>query len=173
MFFDLDPAPDVACKRVDDAAHSLRLVLSGLGMESFVKTTGGKGIHVVVPLVRRYTWDQVKDFSHAIATQLEQSEPAKYISKATKAARKGRIFVDYLRNSRGATAVAPYSVRARPGASVSTPLTWKELESLARPDVFHMDDVLARAKSKRADPWAKVLKSPQKLPSAVKLASTA
>jgi bifunctional non-homologous end joining protein LigD len=170
MFFDLDPAPDVTWTRVVDAALSLRDVLSHLGMESFVKTTGGKGIHVVVPLVRRYTWDQVKGFSHAIASQLEESEPAKYIAKATKSARKGRIFVDYLRNSRGATAVAPYSVRARSGASVSTPLTWKELESLSRPDAFHMDDVLARAKSKRADPWAKFLKSPQKLPAALKLA---
>ncbi len=168
MFFDLDPAPDVTWKRVVDAALSMREVLWGLGMESFVKTTGSKGIHVVVPLERRYTWDQVKDFSHAMAMQLEQSEPAKYIATASKAARKGRIFVDYLRNSRGATAVAPYSVRARPGASVSTPLTWKELESLSRPDAFHMDDVLARTKSKRADPWAKFLKSPQKLPAASK-----
>jgi bifunctional non-homologous end joining protein LigD len=167
MFFDLDPAPDVAWKTVVDAALRMREVLAGLGMQSFVKTTGGKGLHVVVPLERRYTWDQVKSFSHAVSVQLEESEPDRYISTASKAARKGRIFIDYLRNSRGATAVAPYSVRARPGASVSTPLSWKELESLSRPDVFHMDDVLARAESKRADPWAKFLTSAQKLPSVV------
>jgi bifunctional non-homologous end joining protein LigD len=168
MFFDLDPAPDVPWKRVVGAALSMREILTSLGMQSFVKTTGGKGLHVVVPLERRYTWDQMKSFSHAISVQLEQARPDEYISTASKAARKGRIFVDYLRNSRGATAVAPYSVRARPGASVSTPLSWKELESLPKPDVFHMKDVLARAK--RADPWAKFLKSPQKLPSAVQIA---
>jgi bifunctional non-homologous end joining protein LigD len=162
MFFDLDPAPDVPWKRVVAAALTMRKVLEGLGMESFVKTTGGKGVHVVVPLQRRYTWDQVKDFSHAIADQLAIAHPDEYIATASKAARKGKIFVDYLRNGRGATAVAPYSVRARAGASVSTPITWKELESLAKPDSFRTEDVIARAK--KADPWAKFLSSPQKLP---------
>lgn len=162
MFFDLDPAPDVPWKRVVQAALTMRKVLDGLSMESFVKTTGGKGLHVVVPLQRRYTWDQVKGFSHAIAEQLAIAYPDEYIATASKAARKGRTFVDYLRNGRGATAVAPYSVRARAGASVSTPITWKELESLAKPDSFRMHDVLARAN--KSDPWAKFLSSPQKLP---------
>ena len=164
MFFDLDPAPDVPWKRVVAAAVRMRAILDDLGMLSFVKTTGGKGLHVVVPLARRYEWDEVKAFSHAIAAQLEKDDPDHYIASASKAARRGRIFVDYLRNYRGATAVAPYSVRARPGASVSTPLSWKEVESLARPDVFKMADVLARARSRRADPWAKFLGSPQNLP---------
>jgi bifunctional non-homologous end joining protein LigD len=164
MFFDLDPAPDVTWKRVVGAALRMRTILADLDVQSFVKTTGGKGLHVVVPLARRYDWDQVKSFSHAVAVELERDDPHEYIATASKAARKGRIFVDYLRNSRGATAVAPYSVRARPGASVSTPLSWKELESVSRPDAFTMADVLARTKGKRADPWAKFLSSPQALP---------
>jgi bifunctional non-homologous end joining protein LigD len=168
VIFDLDPGEGVTWPHIQEAALLVRALLAELDLASWLKTSGGKGLHVVVPLERRYTWDQMKSFSHAISVQLEQSHPDEYISTASKAARKGRIFVDYLRNSRGATAVAPYSVRARPGASVSTPLSWKELESLSRPDVFHMDDVLAR--TKRADPWAKFLKSPQKLPSGIQVA---
>jgi bifunctional non-homologous end joining protein LigD len=168
MFFDLDPGPGVAWKRVVAAAQRLNTILEHLDMESFVKTTGGKGLHVVVPLVRRYEWDQVKGFSHAVAVQLAKVDPQEYVATASKAKRKGRIFVDYLRNGRGATAVAPYSVRARPGAAVSTPISWKELEKLASADAFDLNAVISRAQGNRADPWAKFLDSPQKLPRAQK-----
>jgi bifunctional non-homologous end joining protein LigD len=166
MFFDLDPAPGVAWQRVVSAALRLRKVLELLGMRSFVKTTGGKGLHVVIPLLRRYGWDQVKEFSRAIAVSLEQDDPQEFTATASKARRKGRIFVDYLRNGRGATAVAPYSVRAREGAPVSTPISWKELEKLTRPEQFDMKGVLTRATGRRADPWRDFLDSPQKLPRA-------
>jgi bifunctional non-homologous end joining protein LigD len=166
MIFDLDPAPDVPWKRVTQSALLLRELLEHLGLKSFLKTTGGKGLHVVVPLARRDGWEEVKAFSHEIALQMERAAPDLYISTASKQRRKGRIFVDYLRNARGATAVAPYSSRARPGATVATPLAWSEIER--RPVAADAFDVrnLAKRLGRRGfrDPWATFLSVEQSLP---------
>ncbi len=153
MFFDLDPAPEVRWRRVADAALVLRDLLQGLDLTAFVKTTGGKGLHVLLPLTRKHGWDEVKTFAHAIAMRLALAEPKLYVATASKAQRKGRIFIDYLRNSRGATAVAPYSTRARPGAPVSTPIAWTELEGDVRSDTFTVKNLDQRLRILRRDPW--------------------
>ena len=175
MIFDLDPAPDVPWKRVAESALLMRELLEHLGLESFLKTTGGKGLHVVVPLARRQGWDQVKAFSRELAEQMERAAPERYIATASKARRKGRIFVDYLRNARGATAIAPYSSRARPGATVAAPLHWREIErDPLRPDAFDVRN-LAQRLGRRGfhDPWATFLKVKQALPAAARQARKA
>jgi bifunctional non-homologous end joining protein LigD len=156
LTIDLDPAPDVPWARVVEAAFAVRELLDKeYGLASFVKTTGGKGLHVVLPVSpRRYDWDAVKEFCKAVATRLAQSAPSQYTTNMAKAARKGRIFVDYLRNDRGATAVCAYSTRAKPGAPVSTPLAWDELSSAIRSDHFHVANLPARLASLKRDPWA-------------------
>jgi bifunctional non-homologous end joining protein LigD len=129
-----------------------------------VKTTGGKGIHVVVSIARKYTWDQIKAFSRAIAMELARAEPKQYVAVAAKDQRKGRIFVDYLRNSRGATAVAPYPLRARAGATLSMPVTWKQLEKLDGGGHFHLEAGKTWKKPAGPDPWADFFTSAQTLP---------
>src|SRR5439155_15674128 len=125
LTIDLDPDPDLPWKRVVEAAFTTRDVLTDHGLESFVKTTGGKGLHVVVPISpRRAGWDEAKRFCKHVAGQIADAAPKLYTINMAKAARKGKIFVDYLRSGRGATAVAAYSTRAKPGATVSTPLAW-------------------------------------------------
>src|SRR5205085_12231678 len=123
MFFDLDPHPAVPWPRVVESAHQIRAFLEDIRLQSFVKTTGGKGLHIVVPLQRRHDWDEVKSFSKAIAELIERADPKRYTSNMAKAARGGKIFIDYLRNGRTATAIAAYSTRARPGATVSVPIS--------------------------------------------------
>jgi bifunctional non-homologous end joining protein LigD len=118
------------------------------------RSTGGKGLHVVAPLDRRNTWEQLKGFAHALAVDLERRQPKLYVSSASKSRRQGRIFVDYLRNSRGATAVAAYTVRARPGAPVSTPLAWSELDERLRGDTYTVANLRRRLKAQRRDPWS-------------------
>ena len=153
MFFDIDPAPDVPWERVVEASLLLREFLSRLDLTAFVKTTGGKGLHVVVPLARKHGWDEVKTFSRAVAAAIARAEPKRYIATASKEQRKGRIFIDYLRNARGATAVAAYSTRARPGAPVSTPIAWKELDSGVRSSSFDVRNLEQRLRKLRRDPW--------------------
>jgi bifunctional non-homologous end joining protein LigD len=132
---------------------------------SFLKTTGGKGLHLVVPLnPRRHEWDAVKAFTRAVAEHFADQEPHLYTAKMAKAVRKGRIFIDYLRNDRGATAVAPYSTRAKPKAPVSTPLAWDELTSSTRSDHFRLDNVRERLASLKRDPWAGFFEIKQQLP---------
>jgi bifunctional non-homologous end joining protein LigD len=165
MIFDLDPAEGVPWKSVTQSALLLRGLLEHLGLESFLKTTGGKGLHVVVPLARRQGWDEVKAFSRNLAEQMERAAPELYLSTASKAKRKGRIFVDYLRNARGATAVAPYSSRARAGATVAVPLHWSEIErDPVRADAFDVRN-LARRLERRGfrDPWAAFFRVKQAL----------
>jgi bifunctional non-homologous end joining protein LigD len=129
LVFDLDPDPSIGFAELADAARLVRETLAGVGLESWLKTTGGKGLHVVVPIARRSSWDDAKAFARALAEAVARRQPERFLTKASKAARKGRIFLDWLRNARGATAVAPYSTRARPGAPVATPLDWRELEA--------------------------------------------
>lgn len=153
VVFDLDPAEDVEWKRVIAAARFMHKHLAQLGLASFVRTTGGKGLHVVVPLAPACPWPQVKDFAHAFAEAMAQAHPMEFIATASKARRGGRIYVDYLRNSRGATSVASYSLRARVGAPVATPLRWSELGNLKSSRAFDIRSVPARLARLRSDPW--------------------
>ena len=140
--------------RVVEGALAIREVLAGLDLVGFVKTTGGKGLHVVVPLRPEAGWDALHALGEGIGAELVRRAPDRYTINPLKAARRGRVFVDYLRNVRGATAVAAYSPRARPGAPVSTPLGWSELEGPARPADFTVQTVPGRLASRRKDPWA-------------------
>ena len=154
MVIDLDPDESISFSRVVEAAHAVRGLLDELGLESFVKSTGGKGLHVVVPMKRTHGWDDVKAFTRGIATTAATAAPQRFTATITKESRVGKIYIDFLRNARGATAVAPWSTRAKPGAKVAVPLFWEELDDLEAPPVFHVDDALKRAK-KRKDPWAR------------------
>jgi bifunctional non-homologous end joining protein LigD len=156
IVFDLDPGDGVPWSEVKAAAVHLRKRLGEIGLESFLRTSGGKGLHVVVPLHPGGAWPLVKRFAQGFAEALTGSEPHRFVASATKKIRSGRIFVDWLRNSRGATSVASYSLRARPGAPVALPLAWSELGKLARPDAFTLDTVPARLRRQRKDPWAAI-----------------
>jgi bifunctional non-homologous end joining protein LigD len=161
--FDLDPDAEVAWPDVVEAAFEVRDRLKQAGLASLVKTTGGKGLHVYAPLTPHADWAAVKGFAHELAKQMAKDCPQKYLATASKQARRGRIFVDYLRNGRGATAVAAYSTRARAGASVSTPLAWDELGPDMRADRFGMANLLNRL-SHLQDPWADLRKLARRLP---------
>lgn len=153
LIFDLDPAPDVEWKRVVDSARQIKEFLEELGLESFVKTTGGKGLHLVVPIDRRHDWDEAKAFCKQVADTIVAAAPNQYTANMSKAARHGKIFLDYLRNGRGATAVVPYSTRSRPGATVSTPLTWKELSPRIKSEQFTVRNLRQRLARLARDPW--------------------
>ena len=161
--FDLDPAPDVEWPDVVSAAIEVRDRLKRSGLESFVKTTGGKGLHVYAPLKPHADWAAVKEFAHKLARAMAADSPAKYLAMASKEARRGRIFVDYLRNGRGATAIAAYSTRARTEATVSTPLAWDELGPEMRSGRFTVGNLLNRLAHLR-DPWKDVRKKARRLP---------
>jgi bifunctional non-homologous end joining protein LigD len=163
LVFDLDPGPGVGWREVVAAAREVRALLTQLRLKSFVKTTGGKGLHVVLP-IKPTPWDAAKDFAHAVAAGMARDAPERYVATATIAKRKGRIFIDYLRNSREATAVAPYSTRARPGAAVSTPLDWPELANLKSADQYTVENLPQRLKRLRKDPWAGIGRLQQRLP---------
>jgi bifunctional non-homologous end joining protein LigD len=136
-------------------------VLEELGLVSFVKTTGGKGLHLVVPVQPRTDWDDAKSFCHALADFVVRAAPDRYIATMSKAVLKGKIFIDYLRNVRGATSVAPYSTRAQPGATVSVPLAWEELTARLGPDQFTLASVPARLAKLKKDPWAALFRTKQ------------
>jgi bifunctional non-homologous end joining protein LigD len=168
MFFDLDPDPSLPWPRVVDSAHQIRAFLREIGFESFVKTTGGKGLHVVVPLQRRHDWDEVKAFSKGVAELIYKADPKRYTSNMSKAARGGKIYIDYLRNGRTATAIAAYSTRARPRATVSVPLSWDELTPDIHSDTFTLRNLAERLNSLKQDPWAKIGKIRQSITSTIK-----
>jgi bifunctional non-homologous end joining protein LigD len=155
IIFDLDPGPGVTWRAMQDAAAAVRALLDGIGLDSWLKTSGGKGLHIVVPIARRGSWDDASAFARAVAEKMQLELPDHFISKASKAARKGLIFVDWLRNTRGATAVAPWSTRARASAGVSVPVTWSDLDSLRSGDQFTLMSVV-RSRP-RLDPWRSLL----------------
>jgi bifunctional non-homologous end joining protein LigD len=163
IVFDLDPGDDVPWSAVNAAARELRERLADLKLKTFVKTTGGKGLHVMLP-VDGAPWDETKDFAHAMVLAMEADSPDKYVSKMTKSIRGGKIFLDYLRNGRGATAIVAYSTRARPGAAVSTPVTWDELGPKLTPNKFTVLNIAKRLAKLKRDPWADIAKVKQKLP---------
>jgi bifunctional non-homologous end joining protein LigD len=153
LIFDLDPGEDVTWPEVITAALEVRDRLAGEGLKSFVKTSGGKGLHVVVPIVPRASWDDAKAFTQKFADTMAKAQPDRYLAVMSKRARRGRVFVDYLRNGRGATAVGAYSTRALPGAPISTPLAWDELSEGIRANHFRIDNLLQRLDFLDGDPW--------------------
>ncbi|MBY3088825.1 DNA polymerase domain-containing protein [Rhizobium laguerreae] len=150
---DLDPSEDVAWSAVISAALELKTRLEARGLAAFVKTSGGKGLHVVTPLAPKAGWAEVKDFAHSLAESMSADTPEKYLATATKAKRGGHIYIDYLRNGRGNTAVAAYSTRAQSGAPVSMPLDWSELNEVSGPAAFTLGNVPGRLETQPRDPW--------------------
>src|SRR6185295_4190116 len=163
---DLDPGDDVPWDQVIAAALEVRSRLSDLGLQSFVKTTGGKGLHVVFPLTPKADWDTVKAFTQALAERMAADRPDRYTANMAKRERQGRIYVDYLRNGMGATAVGAHSTRARPGAAVSTPLAWDELGPAIRANHFTVENLTKRLAVLDEDPWEGIFSLKQELPSA-------
>jgi bifunctional non-homologous end joining protein LigD len=153
IVLDLDPGPNVEWSRTVDTAFLVRDFLKELGLTSFVKTTGGKGLHVVAPIARGRTWDEVKEFCHSVARVITAADPGHFAVTMSKAARPGKIYLDYLRNERGATAISAYSTRARDGAPVSMPLTWTELRRVPAGNAFTVGNTPAHLKKRKRDPW--------------------
>ncbi|RDI99488.1 DNA polymerase domain-containing protein [Dyella solisilvae] len=153
LVFDLDPAPELAWSEVTEAARHVRGRLADVGLRSFVRTTGGKGLHVLAPLHSGCSWEEAMGFSRGFAQRLAAEQPQSFVAKATKRERTGRIFIDYLRNSRGATSVASYSLRARAGAPVAMPLRWQELGKCEHGAMFGIVAARRRVTRLRSDPW--------------------
>ena len=162
LVIDLDPDEALSWQTLTRAADDVRQALATLGLQSFLKTTGGKGLHVVIPIQPDLEWSQIKEFCHGFVSLIERSNPKLYLTKMTKAARVGKIYLDYLRNERGATAVAPYSPRARAHVGVAVPLEWPELDLTERPDfrIGNFPDWGARLNH---DPWSKMLTLKQRI----------
>ena len=165
IIFDLDPGPGVTWAEVQEATLGVQSLLDELGLESWVKTSGGKGLHVALPIARRSTWDEVSGFAAAVAERMAREFPARFVAQASKAKRQGRIFVDWLRNTRGATAVGPWSARARAEAGVSVPIAWSQLSKVTAGDQFTLRSL--RGKRPARDPWREMLASDQRLTKAM------
>lgn len=163
IVMDFDPGPGVPWKEVVASAFELKEMLEDLNLKSFVKLTGGKGVHVHIPVAPIYSWDQIKSFSQTLALELVSRNPSKYTSNMSKKLRKNKIFVDYLRNGYGATAVVPYSLRAKPTSAVALPLEWAELKRVKSPQEYTMDKALKKIKSRKKDPWSGMMKLKQKI----------
>jgi bifunctional non-homologous end joining protein LigD len=164
VIFDLDPGEDLGFAAVVTAARDVRDRLSALGLTSFVKTTGGKGLHVVVPIEPSHAWPAVKAWAKAVSERMAEDSPDLYLTRIAKAERTGRIFIDYLRNDPTSTAVGPYSTRARPGAPVAMPLEWKDVTISLDPKAFDVNSAAGRVKRRKNDPWAKITEFRQRLP---------
>jgi bifunctional non-homologous end joining protein LigD len=166
--FDLDPDIGLPWSQIAAAALEIRDALKGYGLRSFAKTTGGKGLHVVAPLTPELGWDEIKTFTKAVADHLAAQNPQRYTTNQSKRVRQGRIYIDYLRNARGSTAIGAYSARARPGAPIATPLFWSEVEEGVRPEGFTVATVPRRVAALKSDPWAEIGTVRQKITPAVR-----
>lgn len=169
--FDFDPDVGLPWERVTEAAIEMREALHGIGLQSFPKTTGGKGLHVVVPVAPKLEWEAIKEFAKWVAERFTATYPDRFTTNMSKRARAGRIFIDYLRNGRGATAIGAYSTRARAGAPVATPLFWEEVEKGVKPDGFTVSTVPARLAKLKSDPWAEMPKLRQSINAKVRKAA--
>jgi bifunctional non-homologous end joining protein LigD len=167
MVFDLDPGEGISWSNVLEAAELTRTLLQELGLESFLKTSGGKGLHVFVPLKPRDDWETVKSFAKAVSEHLAKVIPSLFTAVSGPNNRRGRVFVDYIRNNRGATTVAAFSVRARPGLGVSTTCSWKEISTLTSGAHWNISNVRDRLEFGE-DPWAEYFKTKQILTAASK-----
>ncbi|HEY8163967.1 MAG TPA: non-homologous end-joining DNA ligase [Gemmatimonadaceae bacterium] len=163
IVIDLDPGDNITWRQVIAAARLVRNALTALDLESFVKTTGGRGLHVVVPLMPKADWSKCLEFSRGLSEAIEASDPDMFTTKFAKAGRESKILLDYLRNNRTNTSIAAYSTRARPGATVSVPITWNELRLSLDPESFTIKTVPARLKRMRADPWKSYWSARQRL----------
>jgi bifunctional non-homologous end joining protein LigD len=164
LVIDLDPGERVAWRTVVDAARLVRQLLSALDLDSFVKTTGGRGLHVVIPLKPSSGWTECLDFARALARCLVRQHPALFTERFAKSGRADKILVDYLRNNRTNTSIAAYSTRARPAAPISVPLTWAELSGGRGPERFTITTVPVRLSRMRRDPWKAYWYSKQRIP---------
>jgi bifunctional non-homologous end joining protein LigD len=153
MVMDLDPDESLPWSRVCDGAEVLRDRMEALGLQVFLRTTGGKGLHLVTALEPVHDWREMKSFSEALAKAAAADSPALFTAVASKERRKGKIYIDYLRNGRGASAIASYSLRARPGFPVATPIQWSELRSLSNGVTFNRQTLFKRLETLAADPW--------------------
>jgi bifunctional non-homologous end joining protein LigD len=160
MVFDLDPDEGMELNQVRQGVRDLKSILNELGLNSYLKTSGGKGYHVVVPFQPAVSWSVFYDFAKRVAQVMEQKWPDRYTSNVRKAKRVGKIFIDWIRNGRGATSIAPYSLRARNGATVSMPIAWDELDVIA-PDGVNIAEALRRKRGK--DPWQDFFLNQQQL----------
>lgn len=161
IIFDLDPDESLGWKEIVEAVNILKTLLDNLGLRGFLKTTGGKGLHVVIPIEPNVPWEHIKGFTKAVAELLARTFPDRFTAKILKVSRHGKILIDYLRNAEGATAVAPYSIRAKANAPVSTPVDWAELTRDLRFDRFNVKNVAARLKRLKRDPWAEFMETRQ------------
>ncbi|HVF39166.1 MAG TPA: non-homologous end-joining DNA ligase [Gemmatimonadaceae bacterium] len=176
IVFDLDPGDNVSWPHVIAAARLVRKALAALDLECFVKTTGGRGLHVVAPLIPDADWSECLEFSRGISELVASNDPHAYTTTFAKMGRESKILLDYLRNNRTNTSIAAYSLRARPGAPVSVPVTWNELKSSLDPGAFSIETILRRMKRRRVDPWKNYETTQQRLTStmlkAVRVEST-
>jgi len=163
LIFDLDPGEGVSWEDIKAAAVELRERLTKFGLRSFLKTSGGKGLHVTVPILPSLDWDTAKAFTKAVAQQMAADQPRRYVATMAKSRRSGRIFIDYLRNGRGATAVAPYATRARAGAPVAMPIDWSELAELPSAAHYTIRTAQERLSALSEDPWRELPRLKQKL----------
>ncbi len=154
IVMDLDPGPDVEWRHVIEAAHEVRRRFAAAGLSAFAKMSGGKGLHVVAPLQPRADWDAIKTFSKSVADEMAADSPDRYVSTVAKSKRRGKVLLDYLRNARGATAVAPYATRARSGAPVAMPVDWDQVRPDLKADQFTVTNIAAYLAGRASDPWA-------------------
>jgi bifunctional non-homologous end joining protein LigD len=157
LIFDLDPDEELDFQIVKRAAFDIQAMLDSADLQSFAMITGGKGIHIVLNVKPKLDWDEMKTFAGDVAEQISALDPKRFVANMSKAKRKGRIFIDYLRNGRGATAIAPYSPRARGTAPIAVPVSWDELKTIPAASVFKLKDMHARLNE--PDPWADYFKS--------------
>lgn len=164
IIFDLDPGLGITWANIIKAAFVVKEELESLGLESFLKLSGGKGLHLVLPIMRRYAWEEVIHFAKTFAHYMSKKYPTVFIDVMTKSKRRGKIFLDYLRNHRGSTAIAPYSTRARENAPVAVPIAWDELKPKIKPDQYNIENLPKRLSKIKNDPWEDFLSTRQKLP---------